>query len=120
MGKERALGRGRGLGSFLNEAGYRLAWLRTLAQPISRALQVKGEIIALLQRVIGAQFLDAFAVPRAATISHDNAKNRLVLRANALHPNFYCHKPVSLIVRGWETASSARAAAALFEKEGRA
>src|SRR5436190_9252129 len=107
------------LGSSLDKAGHGLARLRAFAQPITRALQVERIIVAFFERMISAEFLDALAVAGTAAIGHHDAKNRLVLRANALHTNFNCHKSVSFVC-GLGNCLFARAAAALFEKEGRA
>ena len=47
------------------------------------------EIVALLQRLIRADFLDELAIARTAAVGHDNAEHRGVLRPDTFHANFY-------------------------------
>src|SRR6516164_472595 len=90
---ENRSGRRRGcLAGLLDEAGDGVAGLRTLADPVSGAVELEGEILALLERLIHADLLDELAIAGAAAIGHDNAEHRGVLRPDALHANFYCHK----------------------------
>ena len=84
-------GGGSRFGFFLDKAGHGFTRLRSLAQPILGAIQVERKIVTLLQRMVSAEFLDTFAVARAAAVSHHDAKNGLVFRADALHANSYCH-----------------------------
>src|SRR5438552_11113888 len=49
-------GGGRGVSRFAYEAGHRVAWLRAFADPILRPLVVQGDIIALPQWRISADF----------------------------------------------------------------
>src|SRR5687768_13544068 len=90
-----ACGRCCGLGLFLDKAGDRLRRLGALRKPIIGAIQIQREIVLLLQRQIGPQFLEALAVARAAAVSHHNAERRLVLGPNPLQSYFYRHKDLS-------------------------
>src|SRR2546428_7600136 len=76
-------------GLFLDEARHRLRRLRALGEPVIRAVEVQREIVLLLQRQIGPQFLQALAIARAAAVRHHNAERRLVLRANPLQSYFH-------------------------------
>src|SRR5208283_3739855 len=84
--------RGNRLAGLLDEAGDGVARLGALADPVLGTVEFEREIIALLQRLIRADFLDELAVARTATVSHHNAKHRGILGPDALHANFYCHK----------------------------
>ena len=66
--------------------------LRALADPVLGALEFQGEIITLFLRQVSADFLDKFAVPRAAGIGNNNAVSGRVLGADAFHSNSDCHK----------------------------
>src|ERR1041385_2079290 len=81
-----------------DETGHGIARLRALAHPIPRPLQIQRHIVALLERLVGAEFLDTFAIARTAGVSDDDTKRRFVLRADALHANFYCHKSINSVV----------------------
>src|ERR1017187_8331387 len=84
--------RRRRLAGLLDEAGHGVARLRALADPVLGAVKLQGEIIALLQRLIRADFLDELAIARTAAVSHHNAKIRGIFGPDTLHANFYCHK----------------------------
>src|SRR5262245_18075695 len=71
-------------GLFLDEARHCLGGLRTLREPIVGAIQVQREIVFLLQRQIGAEFLEALAIAGAAAVRDHNAEGGLVLGANPL------------------------------------
>src|SRR5256885_15193560 len=60
-----------GLGGLANKTGHGVGWLRALADPILRPFAVKDEVVALLQRLIRADFLNELAVARAAVVRHD-------------------------------------------------
>src|SRR5207249_11058476 len=85
-------GGGGGFNSLANEAGDRVAWLRAFADPILRPLVVQGEIVALLQWLIGADLLNELPVARAATVRHHDPEHGIVLRPDSFHPYFDCHK----------------------------
>src|ERR1035437_10947121 len=61
LGRSASHGR---LDCFLNETGDGLAWLRTLAQPVLGPIQVHRDIITLIPRQVGTQFLDEPAIAR--------------------------------------------------------
>src|SRR5437773_3050556 len=83
------LGRGSGgdgvLLCFLEKAGDRVRGLGAFAQPMMGPIEVQREVVALLERLVRAQFLDTFAIPRTAAVGHDNAEDRGVLGPDALH-----------------------------------
>ena len=82
--------RGRGsFAGFFDETGHGIAGLRAFAKPILRAFHFEREILALFQRVIGADFLNELAVARAAAVRHHDAKCRHVFCADPFHANFY-------------------------------
>ena len=99
----------------LDEAGDRVARLRTLADPIRGAIQLQGEIFALLERLVGADFLNALAVARAAAVGHHNAEHRGVFRADPFHANFYRHK---CFKRAGKLSTTRYFASFEFEKNG--
>jgi hypothetical protein len=68
--------------------------LSALAHPVFCTLQVELEVFPFLQGLIRAEFLNALSIARTPPIRDDNAKHRLILCADALHPNFDCHKSV--------------------------
>src|SRR5688572_15950654 len=70
----------RGLLGLLDETANRVAGLRAFAEPVIRALEFQIEIVTLLKRLIGADFLDELAITRAAVVSDDNAIDRGVCR----------------------------------------
>jgi hypothetical protein len=53
-----------------------------------RPVKLDGEIIALLERAIGADLFDELAIARAAAIGDNDAEHRGVLRADAFHTDF--------------------------------
>lgn len=55
------------------------------------AIQFQGEIIALFQGLISADFFDELAVAGAAAVRDHNAKHRRVRCPDPLHANSYCH-----------------------------
>src|SRR5688500_5394079 len=65
---------GRGGGCFaglLDKGGHGFAGLRAFGNPVFSAIEVQREIVvATLQWQIGAKFLDAFAITRAAVVGH--------------------------------------------------
>src|SRR5690242_4751306 len=79
---------------FFNETGDRIAWLGPFAEPILSAFEIQSKVVALFERLIRAEFLDEFAIARAAAISNHNAENRGVFGPYPLHANFNCHKSV--------------------------
>ena len=81
-----------GLRRFFDEAGHGVARLRAFADPVLRAIQLEREIFTRLERLVGADFLDALAIARAAAVGHHNAIHRGVFRADPFHANFYRHK----------------------------
>src|ERR1019366_9710565 len=80
------------LDRLLDEAGHGVARLRAFADPVLRAIQLEREIFTRLERLVGADFLDALAVARAAAVGHHNAIHRGVFSADPFHANFYRHK----------------------------
>src|SRR3954468_19532006 len=82
-------GRGSSFGGPLDKAGHRVAGLSAFAQPILGAWKIQGVILTCFTWLIRAQFLDALAIARAAAVCDHDAKGRLILGPNALHPNFY-------------------------------
>src|SRR5690348_4352661 len=90
-----ASGRHNGSGGFvglLDKAGHRIARLSAFAQPVFGPLKVHGEIGALLQRLIGPQFLDELPIPGAPAVGYDYAEDRGILGPDPLHTNFNGHK----------------------------
>src|SRR5208282_1393665 len=62
------------LAGLLDETGDGVARLRAFADPVLGAVKLQGEIIPLLQRLIGANFLDELCVARTAAVGYNNAK----------------------------------------------
>src|SRR5436190_15927868 len=91
--------RSRSLLSLLDETAHRVAGLRALAEPVIRAIEFQIEIVALLERLIGANLLNELAVARAAVVGHDNAIDRGVCRPDSFHANSNCHKLSLCFVR---------------------
>src|SRR5205809_4771947 len=86
-------GRGRGgFGSLADEAGHRVARLRAFTDPILHPLVVQGEIVALLQWLIGADLLNELPVARAATVRHHDPEDGVVFRSDSFHPYSDWHK----------------------------
>src|SRR2546426_1566563 len=81
-----------GLGGCANKTGHGVGWLRALANPILRPFVVEDEVVAFLQRLIGADFLNELAVARAAIVRHHYAEHGVVLRSDSFHPYPDCHK----------------------------
>ena len=79
----------RGSVGFLEKAGDRIARLGAFAHPIIGAIQIEFEVVAFLQRLIGANFLNELAVTRTAAVGHDDAEHRRILCADPFHANFY-------------------------------
>src|SRR6185437_8045250 len=84
---------------FLDETGDSVAGLRAFADPILRAIHLERKIVALFEGIVSADFLNEFAVARAAAVGEDDAECRRVFRADAFHANFYRHK---FIKRAWK------------------
>src|ERR1019366_3687586 len=80
------------LDRLLDEAGHGVARLRAFADPVLGAIELEREIFTRLERLVGADFLDALAIARAAAVGHHNAIHRGVFRADPFHANFYRHK----------------------------
>src|SRR5262249_7425632 len=78
----------RGFARFLDKTGDRLARLRAFTDPVLGPLQVEGEIVTLLQRLISADLLDELAIARTPAVGHHNAEHGRVLRPDPLHTNF--------------------------------
>src|SRR5438477_9286164 len=90
---KRELSRGRsGPGGFTNKTGHRVGRLRAFADPILHPFVIEHEVVALLQRLIGADFLNELAVARAAIVRHDNAEHGVVLGPDSFHAYSHCHK----------------------------
>ena len=81
--------RGSSFGGSLDKTGHGVAGLSALAQPILYSREVEGVILPRFPWLIRAEFLNAHAVARAAAVRHHDAKGRLILSPDALHPNFY-------------------------------
>ena len=81
--------RWRRFAGFLDETGNGVAGLRAFAQPILRTVELERKIVALFERIVSADFLNEFAVARAAAVGDDDAECRRVLGADAFHANFY-------------------------------
>src|SRR5437764_948956 len=75
-----------GLGGCANKTGHCVGWLRALADPILRPFVVEDEVVAFLQRLVGADFLNELAVARAAIVRHHYAEHGVVLRPDSFHP----------------------------------
>src|SRR6266516_3352821 len=77
---------------FANEAGHGVARLRALAEPILYPLVIEDKVVALFQRLIGADFLNELAVARTAAVRHHDAEHRGVFRPDSFHAYSHCHK----------------------------
>src|SRR5688500_3858216 len=64
----------RGLLRLANETGDGIARLRALAHPVIGAIQVQRVIVALFERQVGAEFLNALAVAGAAAVGDDDTE----------------------------------------------
>src|SRR5207302_4774972 len=82
---------GSGLVGFANKAGHRVGRLRAFADPVLRPFAVQDEVVAFLQRLIGADFFNELAVARAAIVRHHYAEHGVVLRPDSFHPYSDCH-----------------------------
>src|SRR5437667_1936915 len=81
-----------GPGDLSDKAGHRIARLRSFAEPILGPVVIQSKIIALLQRLVGAEFLEELAIARAATVRHHNAEHGAVLCPDSFHAYPDCHK----------------------------
>ena len=79
----------RGATGFFEKAGNGVTRLRAFAHPIISAVQIEFEVVAFLERLIGADFLNELAVTRASAVGHHDAKYRRILCADTFHANFY-------------------------------
>src|SRR6266540_5320363 len=88
-----ASGGGRdGSGGFADKAGHGVGRLRAPVEPVLRSFVVEREVVALLQRLIGADFFNELAIARAAIVRHDDAEDGVVLRPDSFHAYSDCHK----------------------------
>src|SRR5262245_21191081 len=69
----------------LDEAGHGVSRLSALVDPVGGPSQIEREVVALLERLIGAQLLDVLAIARAPAVGHNDAEHRRVLGPDALH-----------------------------------
>src|SRR2546421_3682338 len=114
-----ASGRGGSVsGGFANKAGHSVGRLRSLADPILHPLVVQGEVVALLQRLIGPDFLDELPVARAAIVRHHNAEHGVVLRPDSFHAYSDWHKSKILSRRALNDILRPAPVRTLVPKEG--
>jgi hypothetical protein len=75
---------GRRSGCFAQETGHRITRLRAFRYPVASPLGVHYNIVALFQRVIGADFLDELAISRTAAVGHHDPEDGFVKRSDPL------------------------------------
>ena len=77
------------LPSLLDDAGHRLGWIGTLADPAIGLLQIESVVHAALQGIIGADLFDIAAVPAFAAIDRYNFVVGAILGAFACESKNY-------------------------------
>jgi len=74
--------------SFPDKTGNRVAGLRPFAEPVLCPIQINGEILTLLARLVSSERLDELSIAGTAAISDNYAEHRLILGSDPLHTNF--------------------------------
>ena len=92
-------GCGGGIAGFLDEGGDGVAALASNAKPVVDTVELQRVVLgSFIEGGVGADFLDALAVPRAPTVGNHHPVIGAILGSHALHADFNHNSKISFPV----------------------